>query len=231
MTQRKAAQPKNEPIVLSGSVFLDGILAEDIPRARMPARLNVGDIRLHNVNKPGERPRFGEKVTFSGFIVAGIWDGKKFRRLLLRKLGAVESTYVGPVARRERSMVVLRYLSTLVRRQAVWFAEDSGYEVTRTVVTTSSAPAADVAPVVASVKAEEPAPLSTVASAPTTPATPPVPSTASVAVSVTVKVKVQVDGQPVVRTTTETQHLAARKRRRRSQAADKDQLPLFPDQV
>jgi hypothetical protein len=125
---------KNEPIVLSGRVYLDGILADDLSHLALPARLMVGDIKLHNVPKSGNRPRFGQTVTFSGFIVANVYDGKRFRRLLLRKLGAVESTYVGPVERRERSANIVRYLRTLVRRQAIWFAADSGYEVTRNTV-------------------------------------------------------------------------------------------------
>jgi hypothetical protein len=120
---------KNEPIVLSGRVYLDGILADDLSSLALPAKLMVGDIKLHNVLKGGSRPRFGQTVSFSGFIVANVYDGKRFRRLLLRKLGAVESTYVGPVERRERSANIVRYLRTLVRRQAVWFAADHGYEV------------------------------------------------------------------------------------------------------
>jgi len=225
MTQRKTAQPKNEPIVLSGSVFLDGILTEDNTRARMPARLEIGDIRLHNVNRPGERPRFGETIKFSGYIVASVWNGKKFRKLLLRKLGAIESTYVGPAARRERAVALMRHLSTLVRRQAFWFAQDSGYAVPRdssavlsdtTVTSAASKPASTAA-------TTAPAPQ---AVAPSVAATS---EPAAVAVSVTVKVEVKGAGQPIVQATTEVQHAAARKRRRRSIAADANQLDLFPD--
>jgi hypothetical protein len=192
MTQRKTAQPKNEPIVLSGSVFLNGILAEDNPRAGMPAKLEVGDIRLHNVNKLGERPRFGEKVTFSGFIVASVWNGKKFRKLLLRKRGAVESTYEGPVARRERAIALMRHLATLVRRQAVWFPQDSGYEVPRD----SSVMPSDTAATPVTSK-----PASTIVAATPAPQAVASPPAAS----------------------------AARQRRRRKVAADKNQLSLFPD--
>jgi hypothetical protein len=226
MTKRKAAAPSNEPIVLSGSVFLDGILAEDHPRARMPAKLNVGDIRLHNINKPGERLRFGEKVTFSGFIVANVWNGKRFRRLLLRKLGAVESTYVGPVARRERSIAVLRHLSTLVRRQTVWFADDSGYEVTQNRIAASS----DATPALRDAKlASTTAVATTIAPPAVTRPVPVSPETAAVNVSVTVKVEVKGSGQTVVQATTEVHQATARKRRRRSIKADKNQQDLFPE--
>jgi len=125
---------KNEPIVLSGRVYLDGILAQDNAHFALPAVLMVGDIKLHNVNREGKRQRFGQTISYTGFIVAGVYDGKRFRKLLLRKLAAVESTHTGPVARREAASAVARHLRTLVRREAVWFANDSGYEVTRVVV-------------------------------------------------------------------------------------------------
>jgi hypothetical protein len=227
MTQRKTAKPKNEPIVLSGSVFLDGILAEDYPRARMPAELAVGDIRLNNVNKRGERLRFGETVTYSGFIVANVYDGKRFRRLLLRKLGAVESTYVGPAARRERAVALMRHLATLVRRQAFWFAQDSGYAVPRNGAavhanTTATAAATKPASTAAAVA---PAPQAV------TPVLPAASAPTAATVSVTVTVDVKGAGQTVVRTTTEAQHFAARQRRRRKVAVDENQLPLFPDKT
>jgi len=125
---------KNEPIVLSGRVYLDGILAQDNAHFALPAVLMVGDIKLHNVNREGKRQRFGQTISYTGFIVANVYDGKRFRKLLLRKLAAVESTHTGPVARREAASAVARHLRTLVRREAVWFANDSGYEVTRVVV-------------------------------------------------------------------------------------------------
>jgi len=120
---------KNEPIMLSGRVYLDGILCQDLPSLALPAILLPGDIKVHNVLKPGSRLRFGQTVTFSGFMVANVYDGKRFRRLLLRKRGAVESTYKGTVERRERSAAIVRYLRTLVRREAVWHVQDKGYEV------------------------------------------------------------------------------------------------------
>ncbi|MDR3616610.1 MAG: hypothetical protein P4L53_23825 [Candidatus Obscuribacterales bacterium] len=224
MTQRKNATPTNEPIVLSGSVFLDGILAEDNPRARMPARLEVGDIRLHNVNKPGERPRFGEKVTFSGFIVASVWNGKKFRRFLLRKRGAIEPTYVGPAARRERAVALMSHLSTLVRRQAFWYSQDSGYEVPRDGI---PLPAADTTAAPAATKSTSTAVAATPAPQAVTP--PPPVAAAPADVAVTVTVKVEVAGQGVVAAMT-ARSASTHQHRRRKVAADEKQLPLFPEQ-
>lgn len=229
MATRKPAAPNNEPIVLSGCVFLDGILAEDNPRLRMPAKLNVGDIKLHNVNRAGERPRFGAKVEFAGFIVASVWNGKKFRRLLLRQRAAIESTYVGPVGRRERAVAVLRHLSTLVRREVIWYARDSGYEAPHNGAVMPP-PEATPAVQTKTPATAQTAPLAVTQSQPVTPAISVAPAPAT-AVSVTVTVDVKRDGETTVRTTTEAQHVVARQRRRRKSAADQNQLPLFPDET
>ncbi len=197
---------KNEPIVLSGRVYLDGILADDLSSLALPAKLLVGDIKLHNVLKQGSRSRFGQTVSFSGFIVANVYDGKSFRRLLLRKLGAVESTYIGPVERRERSANIVRHLRTLVRRQAVWFAKDHGYEVTRYMVAaTAPAPQADVKPVVAKPAVEAKAVAAPVTAAPAT-----------------VAARQERSSAP-------THTRVAVKRRRRKSKVDPNQMALFTD--
>lgn len=119
----------NEPIVLSGRVYLDGFLVEQVNRFHLPAELRRGDIRLHNVNRPGQRPRFGGTVSFGGFIAASIWDGKSWRRLLLRKKAAVEATHTGVVQMRSRAVECVGTLTRLVGWTAVWFTNDKGYEV------------------------------------------------------------------------------------------------------
>ena len=218
MAQRKSSAVKNEPIVLSGRVYLDGILADDLPSLAPPARWMVGDIKLHNVRKAGERPRFGQTVNFAGFIVANVYDGKKFRRLLLRKLGAVESTYVGPVGRREVSASVVRYLRTLVRRQAVWFEQDHGYEVTRNTVPVPAPQAVSQPPAGATI----PAAVTKTAVSPAAPITSPV--------AVTVTVQVSVEGKPAALTTSHHGRPSVSRRRKGSRKAeDKNQLPLFTD--
>jgi hypothetical protein len=218
MTKKKSPSVTNEPIVLSGRVYLDGILADDLPSLALPAKLMVGDIKLHNVPKAGNRQRFGQAHSFAGFIVANVYDGKRYRKLLLRKLGAVESTYVGPVGRREVSASCVRYLRTLVRRQAVWVANDHGYEVTRNTVAAvppqTVAPANPVAGTTAVVEKQ-----------PTAAA----PAKDAAALAVTVTVKVEVEGQPPVTTTSHHGRMVAprRKRSRKAKAVDQNQLPLF----
>jgi len=219
---------KNEPIVLSGRVYLDGILAQDNIHLALPRVLMVGDIKLHNVNKDGKRQRFGQTITYTGFIVATIYDGKSFRRLLLRKLGAVESTHTGPVARRETASNIVRYLRTLVRRQAEWFADESGYAVTRVVVAQLGAPGAIGAQPAFKEKKTVEAPVATPvdATAKATPAPQAVEKTVAVdgvaapGVSVTVSVSVKVDCP--------NRSTASRGRRnRRGKGKDTNQLELF----
>ncbi|MBP7577764.1 MAG: hypothetical protein KA794_13755 [Candidatus Obscuribacter sp.] len=150
----------NQPIVLSGRVFFDGFLAEVTEAGRTagasrPAVLLPGDIKLHNVNKGGTRPRFGQDVSFDGFISAGVYDGKRFRRLLLRQHAAVDASYQGAIARRDKAHACRRHLLNLGGKCAVWVDKDSGYTVTYK--DNSSRPAAvKPAPVAASPAAEKP---------------------------------------------------------------------------
>ena len=94
MTKKPAL---NEPIVLSGRVYLAGFLAQEVSGFDLPATLRAGDIKLHNVPKAGKRQRYGQSVEFSGFFAASIWNGKRFCRLLMRKKAAMDATYMGIV--------------------------------------------------------------------------------------------------------------------------------------
>ena len=150
----------NQPIVLSGRVFVDGFLAEVAAAGRTagatrPAVRLPGDITLHNVNQGGTRPRFGQDVSFDGFISAGVYDGKCFRRLLLRQHAAVDASYQGAIARRDKAHACRRHLLNLGGKCAVWVDKDSGYTVTYK--DNSSRPAAvKPAPVAANPAAEKP---------------------------------------------------------------------------
>ena len=125
----KKAPKLPEPIVLSGRVYLDGFLAEEAGFA-LALRLLVGDIKLHKVNKGGSRERFGQTYKYEGFFAAGIWDGKRWRRLLLRRKAAVDATFVGLVEMRSKARACVLQLRTLAAKKAVWVADDSGFEVT-----------------------------------------------------------------------------------------------------
>jgi hypothetical protein len=202
---------KNGPIVLSGRVFLAGILGDDLPHFALPAKYLVGDIKVHNVNKNGERKRYGQTIRYSGFMVANVFDGKGFRRLLLRKRAAVESTYLGTVERRERSGNIVRFLRTLIRLESVWFVNDSGYEVTSKMVAQDpqsvSKPTAEN-PVAARKTEAQPVTVAPAAAAKTEPVAP-------------AKTAPTTHGRTVAKMTV--------RRRRRAKKVDENQLTLFTD--
>lgn len=127
MTKKPAL---NEPIVLSGRVYLAGFLAQEVSGFDLPATLRAGDIKLHNVPKAGKRQRYGQSVEFSGFFAASIWNGKRFCRLLMRKKAAMDATYMGIVELRSKARTCAIDLRRLSALQAVWVAADHGYEVT-----------------------------------------------------------------------------------------------------
>ena len=217
MTRKKTADA-NQPIVLSGVVFLEGILAEDSPQYRRPARVDIGDIKLHHVNKEGARSRFGQQINFAGFIVANIYDGKRFRKFLLRKRAAIESTHLGPVERRDRAQSVMAHMKTLVRRQAIWSVDGKGYEVGYNSPQTAlpapqkqedKAPAVTPASVPSQVEAQPVA--ATVIAAPAVE-----PSQETVSVQVTVNVAVSAITTP-----------APSRRKRGKKVEDANQLKLF----
>ena len=161
MTKKPAL---NEPIILSGRVYLAGFLSQEVSGFDLPATLRAGDIKLHNVPKAGKRQRYGQSVEFSGFFAASIWNGKRFCRLLMRKKAAMDATYMGIVELRSKARTCVIDLRRLSALQAVWVADDHGYEVTynasshplsHTTPQATSQPATK--PVVAKSAAEEPA--------------------------------------------------------------------------
>lgn len=226
MTKKPAL---NEPIVLSGRVYLAGFLAQEVSGFDLPATLRAGDIKLHNVPKAGKRQRYGQSVEFSGFFAASIWNGKRFCRLLMRKKAAMDATYMGIVELRSKARTCAIDLRRLSALQAVWVAADHGYEVTynasshplsHTTPQVTSQPVAK--PVVEKPAAEKPA-AETVAAKEVVPAavTTKVDVTVSVAVSVVVEQSKPETAEPgpakaVVSVTT-------------SPVVPGQQLALFPD--
>lgn len=150
MTKKPAL---NEPIILSGRVYLAGFLSQEVSGFDLPATLRAGDIKLHNVPKAGKRQRYGQSVEFSGFFAASIWNGKRFCRLLMRKKAAMDATYMGIVELRSKARTCVIDLRRLSALQAVWVADDHGYEVT---YNASSHPLSHTAPQATSQSAAKP---------------------------------------------------------------------------
>jgi hypothetical protein len=221
MTKKPAL---NEPIVLSGRVYLAGFLAETVNGFDLPATLRVGDIKLHNVAKAGKRQRFGQPVEFSGFFAASIWNGKRYCRLLMRKKAAMDATYMGLVELRSKARTCVLDLRRLSALQAVWVAADHGYEVTynasshplaHTAQPASAVPPAAISPTADKPVVKEVTPTA-VNKAPTT-----APTKVEVVVSVVVETSKPEAVEPV---TIKTAVTAAT-----SPVVPGQQLALFPD--
>lgn len=128
MAKKNKALP--EPIVLTGRVFLDGFLAQEVGYS-LPALLKMGDLKLHRVAKAGSLQRYGETVKYSGFLVGSVYDGKRWRRLLLRQKAAVDATYMGLVDMRDKAYRAVSYLKRLAGEKACFVEKESGFEVCR----------------------------------------------------------------------------------------------------
>ncbi len=221
MTKKPAL---NEPIVLSGRVYLAGFLAQEVSGFDLPATLRAGDIKLHNVPKAGKRQRYGQSVEFSGFFAASIWNGKRFCRLLMRKKAAMDATYMGIVELRSKARTCVLDLRRLSALQAVWVAADHGYEVTynasshplaHTAQPASAVPPAAISPTADKPVVKEVTPTA-VNKAPTT-----APTKVEVVVSVVVETSKPEAVEPV---TIKTAVTAAT-----SPVVPGQQLALFPD--
>ncbi|MFA6213377.1 MAG: hypothetical protein WCT03_26870 [Candidatus Obscuribacterales bacterium] len=227
MTKKTAL---NEPIVLSGRVYLAGFLAETVNGFDLPATLRVGDIKLHNVAKAGKRQRFGQPVEFSGFFAASIWNGKRYCRLLMRKKAAMDATYMGLVELRSKARTCVLDLRRLSALQAVWVAADHGYEVTynasshplaHTPPLKDAAPAKDATPAKDTTPVKDTAPAMPVAERPSFVR----PRGDLAAPAAVPEVKETVATAPLNATETET----ATKPGGTSPVVPGQQLPLFPD--
>jgi len=225
MTKKPAL---NEPIVLSGRVYLAGFLAQEVSGFDLPATLRAGDIKLHNVPKAGKRQRYGQSVEFSGFFAASIWNGKRFCRLLMRKKAAMDATYMGIVELRSKARTCAIDLRRLSALQAVWVAADHGYEVT---YNASSHPLSHTTPQATSQPATKPVVEKPVVEKPaveTAAAKEVVPAAVTTKVDVTVSVAVSVvveQGKPATADTGSTKAAAPVT----APVVPGQQLALFPD--
>ncbi|HEY9785566.1 MAG TPA: hypothetical protein V6D17_09215 [Candidatus Obscuribacterales bacterium] len=122
----------NEPIVLSGRIFVDKLLAIELAQWRLPERVRPGDVKLLAIPK-------GHGYT--GFIRAYVLDADNtWRNMALRKEAAVSAIYHGEVERRQKAGDVVKHLRSLAGATATW--GDKTYEVRDLPAVPSAQPAA-----------------------------------------------------------------------------------------
>lgn len=113
----------NEPIVLSGRVFVDKLLAAENPGLSLPEKLVAGDLKLIAlVNKSKEK-----KQLFAGFFSAYIHEGNRWRKFAIRAAAAAEATYMGDGERRTKLIACVKVLRQLKGAVAIW--GDRAYHV------------------------------------------------------------------------------------------------------
>lgn len=126
----------NEPIVLSGRVFVSKLLAREMSWAAVPDSLRHGDVKLLAIAKGHG---------YAGFITAYVWStaDRRWRKLALRAGAAVEAIYQGPVERRTRARAAIEHVRKLGNTSVVW--EDRTYKAPKLQQNTSSSGSASVA--------------------------------------------------------------------------------------
>jgi len=114
----------NQPIVLSGSVFVDKLLAAEHPSMALPDRVNRGDVKviaLMHSRASGKPTRARVPVQpFAGFFSAYVFDGNQWRKFAIRAAAAKEATYANEGERRSRILNVVAALKKLRGATAVW---------------------------------------------------------------------------------------------------------------
>jgi len=105
-----------EPLLISGRVFVDKLLAYERPDLALKRPFKKGDIKLICVPKQHSSGVRG----YSGFFAAYVFDGEGWRKLALRDGAAMKSTY-SSVAERARQLEAVRVaLRALEERTSVW---------------------------------------------------------------------------------------------------------------
>jgi hypothetical protein len=103
----------NEPLALSGRVFVDKLLAYEHPHLKLRESVSIGDIKLLCVAK---RP----SGSYAGFFTAYIFDGKGWRKLALREGAAARSTYNSVAERLRLLPELVKELRALKGRESTW---------------------------------------------------------------------------------------------------------------
>jgi len=158
----------NNPIRLSGRVFVDKVLAVKLPYYSLDrvSELREGDIKLIAV--PSQKDH-----GYQGFIRAWIWQssgkGGSWRNLAIREKAGTEAIYDGDVLMKEKAREVMNHMAALAgitatkrEKQRYYFVR---YDSSRVVPTYNPPAQAKPAPVAPAAVKADPAPVSTAAPA------------------------------------------------------------------
>ncbi len=155
-----------DPIVLSGKVYVGDYLAPYYPERKLPAQLQVGDIKVDShLDERGRANREAKtakarKRGFSGYFTGLLWDGAGWRRFSIRAIVGSDGWYTSQKWKREKIYGVFWSLEGIGGRIAVF--GDGTYELAPqgTVIEAPPPPPPPAPePAIATVVAAEPEPV------------------------------------------------------------------------
>jgi hypothetical protein len=122
-----------DPIVLSGKVYVGDYLAPYYPERKLPAQLQVGDIKVDShLDERGRANREAKtakarKRGYSGYFTGLLWDGTGWRRFSIRAIVGADGWYTSQKWKREKIYGVFWSLEGIGGRIAVF--GDGTYEL------------------------------------------------------------------------------------------------------
>ncbi|CAN5673025.1 hypothetical protein BH10CYA1_BH10CYA1_42360 [soil metagenome] len=122
-----------EPITLSGKVYVGDYLAPYYPERKLPAQLQVGDIKVDShlddrgrANREAKTAK-ARKRGFSGYFTGVLWDGAAWRRFAIRTIVGSDGWYTSQKWKRDKIYGVFWSLEAIAGRVAV--VGDGTYEL------------------------------------------------------------------------------------------------------
>lgn len=114
---------QNVPIVLTGRVFVDKLLAAEHPQYSLRSTVRTGDLKLiavQNLAKPKSKSSRAPARPFAGFFAGYVFDGTQWRKFHIRAAAAAEATYTSDGHRREQILACVKVLAALKGATAIW---------------------------------------------------------------------------------------------------------------
>lgn len=130
----------NNPVVLTGRVFVHGALEDDFPYLRLSRCPQAGDMRMHaHLDAEGRQKRAcGHcQAGYSGVLRASVYDGRNWRKFMLAPEVDVEDRHFTQFAYRAgKAQLVIRRVSLLKGMTCSW--RDGAYVINRLAAKTCS---------------------------------------------------------------------------------------------
>lgn len=139
-----SASKKTVPVVLTGRVYVHGVLEDGFSHLCTPVKPACGDFRLHShLDAAGRKRREQGKSQggYSGVLRASLFDGKEWRVFMLAKEASAESRHFNNGEYRNiRARQVIQLLGRLKGLTCTW--RNNAFAVNRGIPPVQNPPAA-----------------------------------------------------------------------------------------